>query len=83
MNQPEIRCPECPGHISKPAADGIPLLEKHGITRQPATPYLNTAGKLLQHAAAAGITLTIPAETSAPDENRHIQQDSDTPETTN
>jgi hypothetical protein len=72
-----------PSSISKPAAAAIPLLEKHGITRQPATPYLNTAGKLLQHAAAAGITLTIPAQTPAPDETRHTQQDSDTPETTN
>jgi hypothetical protein len=69
--------------ISKPAAAAIPLLEKHGITRQPAGPRITTPGQLLDHAAAAGITLTIPAETPRNDETRHTTENSDTPETAN
>jgi hypothetical protein len=69
--------------ISVPAAGAITILGKHGITRQPGDPRINTPGKLLEHAAAAGITLTIPDTAPAKDGNRHAEDNRDTPETVN
>jgi hypothetical protein len=69
--------------ISKPAAAAIPVLEKHGITRQAGGPRINTPGKLLEHAAAAGITFTIPSQAPGQDRNDHTEESHDTPETTN
>src|ERR1035438_3601308 len=40
--------------ISEPAGTAIPALENLGITPQPGTPRINTPGKLLQYAPAAG-----------------------------
>ena len=51
--------------ISVPAAWAIPALHKHGITPDPGTPRITTRAKLLEHAATAGITLTIPAPSQA------------------
>lgn len=48
--------------ISVPARWAIPVLEEHGITVQPGNPRVTTTARLLEHAAAAGITLTIPAK---------------------
>jgi hypothetical protein len=59
-----------PSSISVPAATAIPILEKHGITPQPGTPRITTAGMLLDHAAAAGITLPVPGHTT-PASNSH------------
>jgi Rhodopirellula transposase DDE domain len=67
--------------ISVPAGWATPVLEKHGITAPPGKPRITTPAQLLEHAAAAGITLTIsppqpgtPPRTTAP-------EDHDTPET--
>ncbi len=69
--------------ISVPAAGAITILGKHGITRQPGDPRISTPGKLLEHAAAAGITLTIPDTAPGKDGNRHPEDTRDTPETVN
>jgi hypothetical protein len=62
--------------ISVPAGHAIPILGKHGITAGPGTPRITTTTSLLEHAAAAGITLTIPGNRDEPaSDNR------DTPET--
>jgi hypothetical protein len=69
--------------ISVPAAPAITILGKHGITRQPGDPRISTPGKLLEHAAAAGVTLTIPDTAPGKDRNRHPEDNRDTPETDN
>ena len=46
--------------ISVPGNWATPVLAKHGITALPGGPRITTIRKLLEHAAAAGITL--PAE---------------------
>jgi hypothetical protein len=68
--------------ISVPAAWAIPALHKHGITPDPGTPRITTRAKLLEHAATAGITLTIPC-TQPGNPEQHTGNRSDTPETTN
>ena len=70
-----------PSSISVPAAGAITVLGKHGITRQPGDPRISTPGKLLEHAAAAGITLTIPDTAPGKDGNRHPEDTRDTPGT--
>jgi len=65
-----------PSSISSPARWTIPVLQEHGITAAPGSPRITTAARLLQHAAAAGITLTIPANLTAPQ-----QPPCNTPET--
>jgi hypothetical protein len=65
-----------PSSISAPARWAIPVLQEHGITAQPGSPRITTAARLLQHAAAAGTTLTIPANPAGPE-----QPPRDTPET--
>ena len=70
-----------PSSISVPAAIAITVLGKHGITRQPGDPRISTPGKLLEHAAAAGITLTIPDTAPGKDGNRHPEDTRDTPGT--
>jgi hypothetical protein len=69
--------------ISVPAAAAVTSLARHGITRQPGDPRLTTPGSLLEHAAAAGITLTIPHAAPGKDETRHPEDTRDTPETDN
>jgi hypothetical protein len=69
--------------ISVPAAGAITILGKHGITRQPGDPRITTPGRLLEHAAAAGITLTIPDTAPGKNRNRHPEDTRDTPETDN
>jgi Rhodopirellula transposase DDE domain len=69
--------------ISVPAAGAITILGKHGITRQPGDPRITTPGRLLEHAAAAGITLTIPDTAPGKNGNRHPEDTRDTPETDN
>jgi hypothetical protein len=49
-----------PASISVLARWAVPVLEEHGITAQPGSPRITTDGRLLQLAAAAGITITIP-----------------------
>jgi hypothetical protein len=71
--------------ISVPAANAglITILGKHGITRQPGDPRINTPGKLLEHAAAAGIVIIVPDPPQKPESQPHNrqQEDRDTPET--
>jgi hypothetical protein len=38
-----------------------PILEQHGIIPDPASPRIATLAQLREHAAAAGITLDLPA----------------------
>jgi hypothetical protein len=70
----------CGSSISVPGNAAIPILEKHGITAPPARPRINTPGKLLAHAVATGITITIPGPPPKP-ANRAQTGDHDTPET--
>ena len=63
-----------PSSISVPADSAITVLGKPGITRQPGDPRISTPGKLLEHAAAAGITLTIPDTPAGKDGNRHPEE---------
>jgi Rhodopirellula transposase DDE domain len=66
--------------ISGPGNWAIPILEKHGITAPPARPCITTESQLLQHAATAGIPLTLhPPEQDKHPENSH-QETRDTPE---
>jgi hypothetical protein len=69
--------------ICVPGNAAIPVLEKHGITAPPARPRINTPGKLLAHAAATGIAITIPDPPPKPAKhaNRAQTGDGDTPET--
>jgi hypothetical protein len=62
--------------ISVPAANAglITILGKHGITRQPGDPRINTPGKLLEHAAAAGIVITVPDPPQKPESQPHNRQ---------
>jgi hypothetical protein len=57
--------------LSVPGNAVIPVLEKHGITPSPGSPRITTEAALLEHAAAAGINLTIPGITPMQAENRH------------
>jgi len=59
-----------PSSISVPGTTAIPVLEKHGIIPRPGTPRITTAAALLEHAAAAGITLAIPGTTPRQAETR-------------
>jgi hypothetical protein len=52
--------------ISVPASHAIPVLRQHGITPRPGTPRIATPDDLREHAAAAGITLTIPGKAGQP-----------------
>jgi hypothetical protein len=70
-----------PSSISDPARWAIPVLDDHGITAQPGTPRITTTVRLLEHAAAAGITL--PGITLTREENGRTQEDPDTPKTAN
>ena len=66
--------------ISVPGNAAIPVLEKHGITAPPARPRITTESQLLEHAATAGIPLTLhPPEQDKHPENSH-QETRDTPE---
>ena len=66
--------------ISVPGNRAIPILEQHGITAGPGAPRINTPGKLLAHAAATGIAITIPDPPPKPAKHAGTG-DSDTPET--
>ena len=70
----------CHTSISVPGNWAIPILEKHGITAGPGAPRINTPGKLLAHAAATGIAITIPDPPPKPAKHAGTG-DSDTPET--
>ena len=54
--------------ISVPASHAIPILCQHGITADPDPPRITTPGQLREHAAAAGITLTLPGQAAEPAE---------------
>jgi hypothetical protein len=58
------------------ALAGIPgLQELHAVTaRQPGDPRINTPGKLLEHAAAAGIVITVPDPPQKPESQPHNRQ---------
>jgi hypothetical protein len=71
-----------PSSISVPAGTATPALASPGIAPQPGTPRISTIPGLLAHAAASGITLTIPGTTPAQEENRHTKEDRDTPDNT-
>jgi hypothetical protein len=47
--------------ISEAVGRITPLLQQHGIAPRPAAPRISTIAQLSEHAAARGITITIPA----------------------
>lgn len=55
-----------PSTICVPASHAIPVLARHGITAEPGSPRITTPASLRGHAAAAGITLTIPEPAQEP-----------------
>jgi hypothetical protein len=65
--------------ISQAARRAIPLLEQHGITREPGSPRISTLAGLLAHAAARGITIT----GIKPDNAYNDMNPDDTPEPVN
>jgi hypothetical protein len=69
-----------PSTICVPASHAIPVLARHGITAQPGSPRITTPASLRDHAAAAGITLTIPEPAQEPAKPApQAAQDHDTP----
>ena len=67
--------------LSVPGNAAIPILEKHGITPIPGSPRITSEDQLLSHAAAAGITITIPPPEPARQPHSRQQEGHDTPET--
>jgi len=65
-----------PSTICVPGNAAIPVLAGHGITAPPAGPRIRTTADLREHAAAAGIVITIPAPPQTPTRPKLIKDKS-------